>query len=115
VGGYYTPLKTYGKFEPPQDVNNELDASGPVQVTNQVITILGYPPVEKDEIIYDFKEHKFYEVVEKTETQMQREGVHQSLPTMDLPRDNIVYKLDTSIYNEFSFENYFGILPKASH
>lgn len=114
IGGYFTPLRTWGKFEPPQDANTEGDPAGPVQTTNQVITLLGYPTVEKDDVIFDLKERKMYEIIEKTETQMRRDAVHQTVPTSDLARDNILYKLDTTNYVEFDFEYYYGYPPRAS-
>lgn len=113
-GGYYTPLKTYAKYEPPQDNNIETDQAGLVQTTNQLITVLGYPTVEKGDIIFEMKERKMYEVIEKTETQMRRDAVHQTLQTSDLARDNIHYQINKSNYVEFDFELFYGYPPRAS-
>lgn len=114
LGGYHKPLRTYGKFEPPQDANTETDPAGPVQTTIQIITVLGYPTVERDEVIFDLKERKMYEVIEKTETQMRRDAVHQTLPTSDIARDNILYKLNTTNYIDFDFELFYGYPPRGS-
>jgi len=92
VGGYWTPCYMKGRRSAP-DNTSEISPDQKSDSNSHNFLMPSSPSLERDDVIVSLDSGQRYLVRKQNETQIQLRAVHQSVGTVELARDHIIYRL----------------------
>jgi hypothetical protein len=92
VGGYFDPVITFAKRGvTPNQVG--MTAQGKAEIATTNVTMLDVPGLQDDDILVFLRDNKRFLVKRVLPTEIQTVTVHQRLEVSELPRSDIIYRV----------------------
>jgi len=107
VGGYYSPILTYGQIDPQQDID-AADIFGKKEPHQSMIWVSSYPYVNPRDLLYDYAGRgRFWKVMKISRTEHLRSSVRQICVIEELRKDSIEYSMNIPKQDECDDVNIF--------